>query len=281
MNEQLLKFTTNQLADNSAIADIQKETNKIIRRFDVKGASQLSRFLRSKILDNSLLFKIYEDIIASLDFIRIGLLDENQTLELIKNYFIVTFSFPSDILTPLDIIKRKLIGLSLIDQELLREKINKVIKHNNNLLTKEKLVLSNKEEKLDPTIANWLLDYDLRLTGTQDRSLARAEYLTNSSNVASLVKEEKDKVKQLIKVYDFINTSSLIPSAWPEDLIINWENGCRFIISEGETVVSLSPIKEDASFLNDFKFKEEEKVNNKKIKSLEEKYLEESDLNNE
>ncbi|MFN3302025.1 MAG: hypothetical protein ACK413_03305, partial [Patescibacteria group bacterium] len=116
-----------------------------------------------------------------------------------------------------------------------------------------------------------------------DRAMARTEYLTNSVNIIKLSPEEKEKIEELIKIYDFVNTCSLFPSAYTQDIIVHWPEQTISIISQGETIASLPPIEEIPSWSKPT-LKEGEIIEKpeepptkppSETSSLEEKYLEE------
>jgi len=263
----LSDLSQKNLADSAINLEIKEETERIVRQFDSKNALALSRYLKSKVSESAEIDLIYKEIIPQLEFIAIGLLKTSEVLNLIKEHFGVTLNFPFDIITPLDLVRIKLLENSFIDDELLREGISQALKDNENIVTKNLLEIGDRPGGMKPTIKNWLLDYDSRLMDKSDRSIARTEYFINSPNISKLSTEEKEKIKQLITVYDFVNTSSLIPSAYAGDYLVHWPNDCGFIISQGETIASLPPIQD--TNLGVLSEEEEAKT------SFEEKYLEE------
>ncbi|MBU1131677.1 hypothetical protein KKC32_00260, partial [Patescibacteria group bacterium] len=71
---------------------------------------------------------------------------------------------------------------------------------NNELLTKEKIVI--KDEKLDPTIGNWLKDY-INFVGVEEAvsTIKKAHYVTNSENVRRLSPDESKSLDLLLDLY--------------------------------------------------------------------------------
>jgi len=219
-----------------------------------------------------LIFKEYQQIIAQLRFISLSLLDSQETIDLIKNNFDLLLNLCNDPYFDYDLaeqLKLRLITLSFFDDEILRVKLEKALRSCDLKITSEKIILLDKKT-VNPSLANWIIDYDQRLYDKQDRALARIEYLSNSSNVVKLSVEEKEKIKKMISFYDFINTSSLIPSGYASDIPIQWPDGMIQIVSGGELFTVNQPPKSVPSMLEK---KPSPKSSERSI--FEDKYLEE------
>ncbi|MCX7779173.1 MAG: hypothetical protein N2259_02965 [Patescibacteria group bacterium] len=239
----LTTISSLQLKTPSFIEELKKEINEMIRRFNSRDAFLLSQKIKEKTAEDPSLREVYKEIIPQLEFIAIGFLNREEIVRLIKEHFKVLLNFPFDSLRPFDLIRYKFSQLPFIEHELLRMEISKALKENENVITKRPIVLE-KGGTFPPTIKNWLIDYETRLEKKPDRALARTEYLTNSPNINSLSPQEKEKIEELIKIYDYVNTCSLFPSAYSQDLIVYWPEKTIFVISQGETIVSLPPIEE-------------------------------------
>lgn len=81
-----------------------------------------------------------------------------------------------------------------LQPELLRELIN-----NNEILTKEKIVIEDK--KVDPTVSAWILDFVLTVGTVDVDNVAIGKYFNQSENVKNLSAEEKTLVRKVIDIY--------------------------------------------------------------------------------
>jgi len=52
----------------------------------------------------------------------------------------------------------------------------------------------------------------------------------------SLAQSDKDKLKNLLNLYDFINTSALLPEGYAEDHIIKWPDGAFSLLDDGNVI---------------------------------------------
>jgi len=94
----------------------------------------------------------------------------------------------------------------------LRKKLINALTTNKELIG-EKNITTLTGKKLEPTISNWLKDYEERIADKPNHILAKAEYLTNSPNILQVSSKDKEKIKKLIEVYDLLKyPSTLFPS---------------------------------------------------------------------
>lgn len=85
----------------------------------------------------------------------------------------------------------------------LRNKFLEALIRNEERLGKNNIIRSTGSE-LSPTVSNWLKDYEERIKEKPDRILTRTEYLTNSLNIQKISPKEKEKIKKIIELYDFL-----------------------------------------------------------------------------
>lgn len=83
------------------------------------------------------------------------------------------------------------------------KKLLEALTTNNELIGKNNIIKLTGAE-LKPTIFNWLKDYEEKVGNKSNRILARTGYLTNSQNIQKLLPGEKEKVKKIIELYDFL-----------------------------------------------------------------------------
>lgn len=163
-----------------------------------------------------------------------------------------------------------------LEPEKLRKELLLVLGKNEEIITiAEPLITSNL--KLKSNVAFWLRDYKENIKGKSNKNLARAEYFSNSPNIKKLGSQEKEKIKKIIELYDFLETPILLFSITEPSFLTKSvlpQNLATSLPSKSKNFAS-SPIKNnlDASVNNQI-FK---KI---KFKSFEEKYFEEPDSKN-
>ena len=72
----------------------------------------------------------------------------------------------------------------------------------NEIVTSDFLIFPDEDKKYVPTVKNWLDLYDLTVGAGKHTSVDRGKFLYSSKNCASLPKEDKNKVSQLLNSRD-------------------------------------------------------------------------------
>lgn len=87
--------------------------------------------------------------------------------------------------------------------EEMRNKFLDALITNEEIVGKDNLVLIG-GSNLKPTLSNWLKDYNTWMEGKTDLILARVDYLTRSLNISRLSMSEKENIKKIIELHDFL-----------------------------------------------------------------------------
>ncbi len=102
--------------------------------------------------------------------------------------------------TKIDMDVRMLLLLANDETEEFQKELLTTLLNNEEKLTDDKIEIN--DEKVEPTVANWLKDYNIfvgeeKITST----VKKAQYFTGSENVEKLKEEEKQKIDHLLDLY--------------------------------------------------------------------------------
>ncbi len=153
-----------------------------------------------------------EKIILPVGFLG-GLLGEKQLVKLFQCCLKDIFSFSEE--TLLSSLKNCLLVIPVDLRDEVKEELKKILEQSEVILTTPKLLLKGKI--VLPTVSNWLKDYHLYLRGDESNDLEKAKYFVVSDNIKKISEEERKLVKNLAKVYSYLNSSSLEPTGHEED----------------------------------------------------------------
>jgi len=174
----------------------------------------------------------YQNVLVRAKFIALPLLREADIIDLLQSSFALAFELPNyDIWAKL---KNKLISMPVFEErDVLRKKIREALLANDQVLTKENLVLDGKSVK--GTVKNWLTDYHRTAGGAGEISaLQLSQYLINSPNTKNLSAESRSSLDYLLRFYEKLKISSAELQGVEEQIIFNVE-GELDIFKEGIT----------------------------------------------
>ena len=201
---------------------------------DIKG-DRLFVNLKKKGLKNIL--KTKEDNIAFvvLEFLIIPFLSLKEISSLLSESLYIGLHINDLEIT--ERIRKKLLFMDLADRDKFKENLKRSLLNN-----KEKLIngIKNEDNKNLFSVRDWLLDYISQLEGNSQKSLVRAQYF-NKKYIKSLKEDEYKLIKDLINLYDFLNTSSFSPEGFEDDLLMTQEDGKMVTTHKGEVVVLFDP----------------------------------------
>lgn len=122
------------------------------------------------------------------------------------------------------------------DYLLMREKILQNLYDNKNKLTKNKIRYDNGRE-LKGSVQNWFKHYQSQFDHKKDFRVGMMEYLNNSKALKLLEEKEKNHVKGLIYLVEFLRSDIEEIFSQDVDLIYDFGDGKRIGYSNGEAVV--------------------------------------------
>lgn len=136
-------------------------------------------------------------------------------------------------------IRKKLIFSDLSDRDNCKNALKKALLENEEIITDETEV-SGKKIK---TTADWLKDYLSQVGLKKAGSLERAKYFSEKNYVFNLNEDDKKILRKIIDLYKFLNTSSLTPEGFEDDLILKDKDNRVLTTNKGKIVVLYDPKK--------------------------------------
>ncbi|MFA4833924.1 MAG: hypothetical protein WC619_03705 [Patescibacteria group bacterium] len=204
----------NRLFDDDYLESLKKVFDIIVRNNDVKHAQILLKVLvaamavrKSELEANKEINDFYKKIVIKLKFIALPLLDDEDIIDLVKNYFVWQFRLPDyDIMEKLS---TKLLNiLALEDRDKLKAGLKREILNNREMIT------SRAEIR---TVAGWLKNYISKLgLGIAD-NLKRTQYLVDLTKIKGLDEHYIKRLKTLFNFYESLKFSSLTPLGFDEE----------------------------------------------------------------
>jgi len=173
----------------------------------------------------------------ALRFLIIPFLHTNEIVELLKDNIAIGLN-----LEELDIterIRKKLIFLHITDRDSCKKILKDAIVKNQETIIKLVEIDSSKKLK---TVVDWLKDYIVHTSLKGGGSLARANYF-QSPYFSKLADKEKEVLKRLFALYNFLNISSFSPEGFEDDLLLKTKDGRLVTTNKGKVVVLYDPKK--------------------------------------
>lgn len=137
-------------------------------------------------------------------------------------------------------ITKKLISLDLSDRDNCKDALKSALLANKETITEEVNANGNKIK----TISDWLRDYLSQVGLKATKSLEHAKYFSEKSYVVNLDDDDKKLLKKIIELYKFLNTSSLTPEGFEDDLLLKDKDGRIITTNKGKIVILYDPKKE-------------------------------------
>ena len=233
-----MKFSEEQLRNRGFLEEIKKKMEEMINENRTREAYDLSRDLRQS-LEEIKDFKVkhydlygeYWRMIIKLRWLGLPIMVEleKDVVDMFKNNFTRVFSIPD-----IDVwgkLKEILLGIIVLDdRDKLKKQIRDVLLNNQEKITGKRIIIGIEEK--EPTVANWLLNYNKTLGTGKVNDIARTQYLTNGKNIKNLTEEEKKKVRILFDLYEKLKLSSQTLEGLEEDIAID-EDYATGIIKQG------------------------------------------------
>lgn len=178
--------------------ELQLEAHDI---FLIEDSSEAIKLIQ-KLKTESSLSEYAQSLLPQLNFIRIASLSNDQLVELLKEHLLSAYTIPGyDLALKIE---------SYVDQiDLVIDRVN-VCRNIKSLLEKHALVFGTdtiaiKDRSLTANIASWIADYNsYPLKGGNRGALSELDYLNKSSNVKKLEPAEKEVLKNILKLYDYV-----------------------------------------------------------------------------
>ncbi|OGY45070.1 MAG: hypothetical protein A2729_03365 [Candidatus Buchananbacteria bacterium RIFCSPHIGHO2_01_FULL_39_14] len=184
----------------------------------------------------------YRHIAILAKFITLSVLSNREVIDLIENNLSEALVEPDLILT--DKIKAKIVTIMIpADRDIFKRELREAMLRNNQLITSKNIVVDGVTR--EPTIGNWIKDYNKDVGAAQAEQINKIQYLTTSDNTKILVSQEKNKIETLINIYENLKKSSTTPEG-AEEVVPYYQDNQHYVLREGK----LELIKPDKILLS-------------------------------
>ncbi|MFC1663250.1 hypothetical protein ACFL04_03770 [Patescibacteria group bacterium] len=164
------------------------------------------------------LYTAYKSMTVKARWIGLQFLTENETVYLFENHLreaLTMEDFDID-----DAWRGKILTINLLDiRDMFKKRIRNTMERNKQRLTSEDLVID--EERVEPTIGNWIRAYNVAL-GTEIVPLVKyTEYLFRDKNITKLSDKERALIETLVTFYEKLKLSSETPEGLEENIPVD------------------------------------------------------------
>jgi len=184
-------------------------------------------------------------IMTVLEFLIIPHLSSQEISGLLRDNLYVGLNI--DDLDITERIKKRLLFMHIADRDNFKKELKNSLINNLEQITEE---VKNEQGKALKSTNDWLLDHIAQTDKKSGKILNQAEYLYQKKYVAGLKEEEKNNVKQVVSLFIFLNTSSLTPQGFEDDMLLRDKNGRLITTHKGKVVVLYDPNKKDSTAEN-------------------------------
>jgi len=222
-SEEFLKQIRNQAQDMMIYDEVHEASDLIT---SLEQVLNQAKDFKDKYYD---LYVEYKKIIIRLKWLILPMLTDDEVIDLFRNHFRQIYKMPDYDLGQK--LKAFLLGFIVFqDRDNFKKDLRQALLVNQEKLTSKKLIINNQEKML--TVGNWILDYNSSLGSGIADNLKRTQYFINSSNIKKLDKEERNRVKLLLDLYERLKLSSFTLEGLEEDIPVD-EPGHIGIIRNG------------------------------------------------
>lgn len=225
--------------------ELKKQADELIFYLDDVAGNRLFKKLRreDKELINS--GEEAQSYFVALQFLVIPHLSTHETEILLREHLNIGLNIED-----IDIaerIKHKLILLDLADRDNCKRALKSALVMSPERIITE--VMAN-ENKIIRTVGDWIKDYVSNLQKQRGGSaLERAQYFYQQPYVAKLPESEKNILKKLFALYQFLNISSLTPEGFEDDLLMRTEDG-RLVTTNKGRIITLYDFNKEQKIAN-------------------------------
>lgn len=137
-------------------------------------------------------------------------------------------------------IAKKLLDLDLSDRDNCKKELKTALINSSEELIGQVTIEPNKKIR---TVADWIKDYVSQVGKGNKTALNEAQYFYQKSYFVKLKESNKNLLKKLFSLYKFLDTSSLTPEGFEDDLLLEDEQGRLITTNKGKVVVLYDPKK--------------------------------------
>ncbi|MDD5110682.1 MAG: hypothetical protein PHI63_05740 [Patescibacteria group bacterium] len=213
-------LTAVDLGDDEVYRGLRAAADEFLQGADVGDAHEALKNL-IKILKSSPTFRVeqpgqwekYQALIVQLQWACVPILTDDEVENLFRKHLLFAFEREVDV-------EAKLGGFFRIhrDTETLgyrRLIVLRGLKENQEQIGREGIPIGGSGTDVAPTVQNWLRDYDQSTPRSRTRGvLAQEHYLSTGTKGKKLTPPQRDMVRRLVKLYDFLRYPQL-----PEEIV--------------------------------------------------------------
>lgn len=172
----------------------------------------------------------YLDYLMKLKFLALNYFDDVQDYsDLLKNYFSLSQEIPGfDLWAKLEaqLVSMRDVGA----RDIFKAKLRAALEKSDSLLIKRQKYNS---ADLPSKVSEWIKDFVINLGLDHFDKLKKMEYLANSKYIRLLAEEDKEKIKNLLNIYEKLKLSSKTPAGYENAVVMDFD-GKKFIFNHGE-----------------------------------------------
>lgn len=214
-------LTARDIADNDA-----KDAIKFVRWLEpiLEESSQFA-------LEEPELAERYHTFLNKCKLVALTLLSWDEIEDFLENSFTTIFQMP-DYFDFWDRIRTKLLVVPEYEErDNIKKRLREALLRSKEILSGDYLV-GDDNKKLSATVGNWLHDYVTAVGIAPAEAVRRSEYLTKNKNVQHLGPKEREKLEQLIAIFEQLKLSSLTPLGL-EETVVTEVNDRPVVLKQG------------------------------------------------
>lgn len=222
---------------NLPINLLQQEIDEVILNDDLNGAFECYNLLKGWLERSGLVksqpgeYARYHDYLIKLKFLSLNFFDGvDDYYDLLKNYFPLSQDIKDfDLWSKLE---TQLVYLSdLKERDAFKNKLKEALEKSDSLLIGHQKY--SDETGMPHKVSEWIKDFVANLGLDDFDKLKKAEYLASGKYIKMLAEDEKNKVKNLLDIYEKLRISSRQPNGYENTVVMNMD-GKQFIFDHGE-----------------------------------------------
>ena len=208
------QLTEEQFLHPATLKTIGQEAFDLIEHLMVSEGKKLADEIEQKLAVPGLearapreIYQQYQKLAAYLKLMAIICLDNNTVLDLVQNHYLDSLEAGIDMNERMN---GKMYSIpTLAWTEYITQLIH-ALKQNTQQIGSQPIVIKGANEQTQPTVRNWLADYDQTYGPDKQTSIQREDYLARNPNAQLLNEQEKAKLRNVLQFYDNLKP---IPSA--------------------------------------------------------------------
>lgn len=251
MPEKVNKKDLPDLEDKTFLDKYKKHVENVLFTNNIASAKDISDILLALLGQtpnfnekNPELFKEYQSILIRARWIALPLLREPDVLEMFEKYFMEGLAM-TEYIDLWEKLRFRLMNILVVEnRDKLKQSIRKSLERNSQNITTGQLQAG--EEKRNPTIGNWILDFTAELGQNMFDKVKENQYFVNGKNSKGLSEAEKTNLRILLDIYRRCGRSSETTEGVEEAIPVDTKNRIGTIregqfeeikLSEWETLV--------------------------------------------